>query len=58
MAKGLGCRSRAMPLLAAGVIALGVFLPVFGASLLMILLVDQLLLRRAPVLSRWFDVKA
>ena len=37
-------------------IALGVFLPLFGASLLLVLLLDQLVLRRVPVLARWFSV--
>jgi len=35
-------------------VALGVFLPLFGISLLAVLLVDQLLLRRVPALARWF----
>ncbi|GLY16704.1 membrane protein [Kineosporia sp. NBRC 101677] len=36
--------------------ALGVFLPVFGASLVLVLLVDQLLLRRIPRLRSTFAV--
>lgn len=48
---------RATPLLAVGLVALGLFLPLFGASLLVLILVDQLLLRRVPKLRRWFDVK-
>jgi uncharacterized iron-regulated membrane protein len=49
---------RTTPLLAVGVVALGVFLPVFGVSLACVLLADRFLLRRAPALTRWFDVKA
>lgn len=48
---------RATPVLAAGVIALGAFLPLFGISLAVALLVDRFLLRRVPELARWFDVK-
>lgn len=48
---------RATPLLAAAVVALGVFLPMFGISLACALLADRLLLRRVPVLTHWFDVK-
>jgi uncharacterized iron-regulated membrane protein len=36
------------PWLAAAVLALGAFLPLFGLSLLVILLADHLLLRRIP----------
>lgn len=46
---------RATPLLAVALVALGVFLPLFGLSLLVVLLLDQLVLRRVPALSRWFD---
>ena len=46
---------RATPLLAVGLVALGLFLPLFGISLLVVLLLDQLVLRRVPALSRWFD---
>ncbi|GAA1795712.1 PepSY domain-containing protein [Nocardioides hankookensis] len=45
---------RATPLLAVGLVALGVFLPFFGLSLLVVLLLDQLVLRRVPALGRWF----
>ncbi len=45
---------RTTPWLAVIVIALGAFLPLFGLSLLVVLLVDQLLVRRAPRLRRWF----
>jgi uncharacterized iron-regulated membrane protein len=47
---------KATPLLAVGMIALGTFLPLFGASLLVVLLLDQLLLRRVPTLANWFNV--
>ena len=46
---------RATPLLAVVLVALGVLLPFFGLSLLVVLLLDQLVLRRVPALSRWFD---
>jgi uncharacterized iron-regulated membrane protein len=45
---------RATPVLAALLVALGVFLPLFGMSLLVVLVLDQLVLRRVPVLGRWF----
>jgi uncharacterized iron-regulated membrane protein len=47
----------ATPALAAGLVALGVFLPLFGASLALVLLLDRFVLRRVPRLSRWFDVR-
>jgi uncharacterized iron-regulated membrane protein len=47
----------ATPALAAGLVALGVFLPLFGASLVLMLLLDRFVLRRVPRLSRWFDVR-
>ena len=45
---------RATPPLAAGLIVLGVLLPFFGLSVLVVLLLDQLLLRRVPRLAEWF----
>jgi uncharacterized iron-regulated membrane protein len=33
-----------------------VFLPLFGLSLVLVLLLDQLLLRRIPRLTGWFNV--
>ena len=47
---------RASPALAAGVLLLGLFLPLFGISLAAVLLVDQLLLRRVGALRQWFAV--
>ncbi len=47
---------RGTPLLAVAIIALGVFLPFFGITLLIALLVDQLVLRRIPRLQAWFNV--
>lgn len=47
---------RTSPLLAVGILALGVFLPLFGLSLLVVLLLDQLVLRRVPALAGFFDV--
>ena len=44
------------PVLAAGLVALGVFLPMFGISLLVVLLLDRFVLRRVPALGRFFDV--
>ena len=48
---------KTTPALAAGVVALGLFLPLFGISLALILLADRFVLRRMPVLAAWFDVK-
>lgn len=45
---------RSTPLLAVGLVALGVLLPVFGASVLLVLLLDQLVVRRVPALAGWF----
>ncbi len=47
---------RATPWLAALLVALGVALPVFGVSLVVVLVLDQLVLRRVPALGRWFGV--
>lgn len=47
---------RSTPLLAVGIVVLGIFLPLFGASLLVVLLLDQLVLRRIPRLETWFNV--
>jgi uncharacterized iron-regulated membrane protein len=47
---------RATPLLALGLVALGIFLPLFGVSLVLVLLVDQVLLRRSRRLTAWFNV--
>jgi uncharacterized iron-regulated membrane protein len=45
---------RGTPLLAVGLVALGLFLPLFGISLLAVLLLDQVVLRRVPALGAWF----
>jgi uncharacterized iron-regulated membrane protein len=45
---------RSTPLLAVLLVALGIFLPLFGISLLAVLLLDQLVLRRVRALSAWF----
>ncbi|TAK68277.1 MAG: PepSY domain-containing protein [Actinomycetota bacterium] len=42
--------------IAAAVVALAVLLPLFGASLLVVLLVDRFLIRRIAPLRRWFNV--
>lgn len=47
---------KATPVLAVALVALGVLLPLFGVSLVAVLLLDQLLLRRVPRLSHWFNV--
>ena len=41
-------------MLAVGVAALAVFLPMFGITLLVVLLLDQLVLRRVPALRTMF----
>jgi uncharacterized iron-regulated membrane protein len=46
---------RSTPLLALGLLGLAVFLPVFGISLVAVLVLDQVVLRRVPRLSHWFD---
>ena len=47
---------RSSPALAAGVLVLALFLPLFGISLAVVLLLDQLLLRRVGALRQWFAV--
>lgn len=46
------------PLLLVAVVALGIFLPLFGLSLLAVLVLDQLVLRRVPALGAFFDSTA
>lgn len=46
---------KATPALLVGLVVLGLFLPLFGASLVVVLLLDQLVLRRVPRLATWFD---
>ena len=46
---------RSSPVLAVGLVALGVFLPLFGLSVLVVLTLDQLVVRRVPALAGWFD---
>ncbi|RYP82852.1 PepSY domain-containing protein [Nocardioides guangzhouensis] len=45
---------RSSPLLALGIAALGVLLPLFGLSLLVVLALDQLVIRRVPALATFF----
>ncbi|GAA1598594.1 MULTISPECIES: PepSY-associated TM helix domain-containing protein [Kribbella] len=47
---------RATPGLAVLVVALGLFLPLFGLTLAAVLLLDQLVLRRVAGLRAWFNV--
>jgi len=47
---------RATPALVAGLVVLGLALPLFGTSLVLVLLLDQLVLRRVPRLGAFFDV--
>jgi uncharacterized iron-regulated membrane protein len=47
---------RATPGLAVLVIALALFLPLFGITLAAVLLLDQLVLRRIPTLRTWFNI--
>lgn len=58
---GIGAPRGRMPLrrnvgLAVLLLALAVFLPLFGATLVAVLLLDQLVLRRVPALRRRFNV--
>jgi uncharacterized iron-regulated membrane protein len=46
---------RSTPLLALGLLGLAVLLPVFGISLVAVLALDQVVLRRVPALAGWFD---
>lgn len=46
------------PLLLVAVVALGILLPLFGLSLLAVLVLDQLVLRRVPALGAFFDSTA
>lgn len=46
---------KSSPLLIAALVALGIFLPFFGISLVLLLLFDNLVIRRVPALSNWFD---
>jgi uncharacterized iron-regulated membrane protein len=43
------------PVLLVGLIGLGVLLPLFGLSLVVVLALDQLVLRRVPALTGFFD---
>jgi uncharacterized iron-regulated membrane protein len=47
---------RGTPWLAAGLVVLGILLPVFGVSLVLLLLLDHLLVRRVPALRRELPV--
>ena len=46
---------KGTPALAVALVALGVFLPMFGISLLVVLLLDRFVLRRVPMLATFFD---
>lgn len=45
---------RTTPALVLLLVGLGIFLPYFGLSLLVVLALDQLVLRRVPALAAWF----
>jgi uncharacterized iron-regulated membrane protein len=47
----------ASPWLLVGLVALGVLLPFFGITLLVVLLLDQLVVRRVPALAGWFNTQ-
>jgi uncharacterized iron-regulated membrane protein len=47
---------RSGPFAVAGLVLLGVALPLFGASLVAVVFLDQVLLRRVPPLRRFFNV--
>jgi uncharacterized iron-regulated membrane protein len=44
--------------LVVAIIALGVFMPLFGMTLLLVLAVEFVVLRRQPVLQRWLGLRA
>ncbi len=46
---------KGSPMLVVGLVALAFFLPLFGISLVLVLLFDQLVLRQIPQLTNWFD---
>lgn len=46
---------RATPTLMVALVALGIFLPLFGLSVLVVLLLDRLVVRRVPAVAGWFD---
>ncbi|WP_285362882.1 PepSY domain-containing protein [Microbacterium sp. LMC-P-041] len=59
-ASGIAAPRARLPLfgsisLLIGVVALGIFLPMFGLSVLVILAVDQLLIRRIPAWRKFFN---
>ncbi|QBX57278.1 PepSY domain-containing protein [Nocardioides seonyuensis] len=45
------------PWLLAGLVVLGVLLPFFGVTLLAVLVFDQLVVRRLPVMTRWLGAQ-
>ena len=45
---------RGSPVLLGGLVALGVLLPLFGLSVLAVLVLDHVVLRRVPALAGWF----
>ncbi len=47
---------RSSPLLLVGIVALGVLLPVFGVSVLVVLLLDRFVLRRVKPMGEFFGV--
>ncbi len=46
---------KTSPVLIFGLVVLGIFLPFFGISLVLLLLFDHLFVRRVPALAGWFD---
>ncbi len=51
-------RPRFGPLLIGVVLLLGVLLPLFGVSLIAVLVVERLALRRIPQARRWLGLRA
>jgi uncharacterized iron-regulated membrane protein len=47
---------RGTPVLAVALLATAILLPLFGASLVLVLLLDRFVLRRLALTRRWFDV--
>ena len=50
-------RPRFGGVLIAAIVALGLYLPMFGATLIAVLLVDRFVLRRVPSARRWLGLK-
>jgi len=46
-------RPRYRPALVATIVGFGIYMPLFGVTLLTVTIVERVLLRRLPVMRRW-----